>query len=135
MEKYETLNVYTDGGSRGNPGPGAIAIVICDESGEVVKEHCECIGRTTNNQAEYSAVIKALELSSRLCKELKLFSDSKLVVNQLSGDWKVRDEDLKPFFARVQELEMSFKKVSYIHIRREKNKRADELVNEALDSK
>lgn len=136
MPKYDTLTVYTDGGSRRNPGPGAIAVVIYDDKGNLIKEYSEFIGNTTNNRAEYTALIRALELAVSFCKgEIILFSDSKLVVNQLSWKWKVRNNELKPVFERAKEREKMFEKVSYTHVRRENNKRADELVNECLDKK
>jgi ribonuclease HI len=131
------LYAYTDGGSRGNPGPGAIGIVILDKEKNVLKEHGECIGKTTNNKAEYSAVAKALEMASKIgTGRVFVFSDSLLVVSQLSGDWKIHDETLRPLHDRVKGLEKSFEKVFYRHIARsssEFNVRADELVNKALD--
>ncbi|MFH1229189.1 MAG: ribonuclease HI family protein [Candidatus Aenigmatarchaeota archaeon] len=135
---HEVLYVYTDGGSRGNPGPGAIAVVILDENKKVIAEHKECIGKTTNNRAEYAAMVKAMEMTSRIgSKRLICLSDSKLMVSHLNGDWKVRDDNLRPFFDYIKGVEKTFKKVAYRHIRRCSDqfaKRADELVNEALDS-
>jgi ribonuclease HI len=137
MTKHDVLYVYTDGGSRGNPGPGAIAVVICDDSGNMIKEHCECIGETTNNRAEYTAIIKALAIASKISNgEIKFFSDSKLAINQLSGNWKVRDAEINPLFNKVKEEEKPFDKITYSHMHRENEKiqRADELVNNALDN-
>ena len=134
----DTLYVYTDGGSRGNPGPGSWAFVILDSEKNVIKEDYDKIGATTNNKAEYTAMVKALEMASKLgAKRLKCFSDSKLMVCQLKDEWKVRDDTLKPLFDRIKMLEKSFDSVEYNHIRRCSDRfatRADELVNEALDN-
>jgi ribonuclease HI len=139
MPEHNLLYVYTDGGSRGNPGPGAIGVVILDEKKNIIAEHKECIGKTTNNRAEYGAMVKAIEMASRIgAKRLICLSDSKLMVNHLNKEWKVRDEDLKPFFDYIKGMEKQFEKVAYRHIPRCSDqfaKRADELVNEALDEK
>jgi ribonuclease HI len=135
MIDFNKLCIHTDGASRGNPGPGAIAVVICDENGNIIKEHSEYIGHTTNNQAEYRALIKALEMTDGITKEIILFSDSDNTVKQLKGINKVRDEKLKPLFEKVKEKERLFEKVTYTHVRRGNNKRADKLVNECLDKK
>lgn len=124
--------IHTDGGARGNPGPAAIGVVI-EFNG---KEHLykECIGETTNNQAEYKAVILALEKSHELgAQELAVYLDSELVQQQLSGNYKVKNKDLAPLFVKVWNLSQKFKQVKYIHVRREENKLADRLVNQALD--
>jgi ribonuclease HI len=130
------LVAYADGGSRGNPGPGAIGVVIL-ESGKVIAEHKERIGRTTNNKAEYSAMKKALEIAVKLgAKELDCFSDSQLLVNQLKGSWKVRDKTLREIFDSIKSLERSFARITYTQVPRcsdQFSTRADELVNEALD--
>ena len=130
------LTIYTDGGSRGNPGPGAIGILILDDKSNIVKEHKEFIGHTTNNRAEYTAMIKALELAkTHSKKEIICFSDSRLIVKQLSGEWKVKEKELLALFQKVKQLEKNFESVSYNHVRRDNKyiKRADELVNEELD--
>ena len=130
------LTIYTDGGSRGNPGPGAIGILILDDKSNIVKEHKEFIGHTTNNRAEYTAMIKALELAkTHSKKEIICFSDSLLIVKQLSGEWKVKEKELLTLFQKVKQLEKNFESVSYNHVRRDNKyiKRADELVNEEMD--
>ena len=131
------ISIYTDGGSRGNPGPGAIGVVILDESKKLVAEHKESIGHTTNNKAEYSAMEKALMMAAKIgASDLSCFSDSQLVISQLKGDWKVRDKTLRPLFESIKTLEKAFDKVTYTHIPRCSDPfstRADELVNEALD--
>jgi len=127
--------VHTDGGSRGNPGPSGIGIVIND------KEYCEYIGEGTNNAAEYKAVIFALQKSKSLLTARKLsletpieiYLDSELVCNQLSGIYKIKEESLWPYFMTAWNLLRELKKVSFHYIPREENKQADKLVNKALD--
>ncbi len=129
------LLIYTDAGSRGNPGPAAIAILIFQE-GKLLKRHGEYIGPATNNQAEYTAVIKALELAhSQGAKEIKLYSDSELVCRQLKGEYKVKNALLKPLFEKTKALEKGLK-VTYASVSRENPvlKMADRLVNDLLDS-
>lgn len=128
------LIIYTDGGARGNPGPAAIGFVIYNESSKILKKAGMCIGETTNNQAEYKALIKALEEARSLKAEsIVCFLDSELVVRQLQGKYKVREEGLKPLATEVLRLVKNFSSVEFKHVPREKNKLADELVNEALD--
>ena len=126
--------IHTDGGARGNPGPAAIGAVLRNEKGEIVREISEYIGEATNNQAEYKAVIAALAEAKKLgAVELEFFLDSELVVYQLNREYKVRDKDLAPLFVKIYNGSMSFKKVFFRHVPREKNRAADRLVNEALD--
>jgi ribonuclease HI len=130
------LSIYTDAGARGNPGPAAIAVLVFRD-GRLVKQHGEYIGEVTNNQAEYRAIIKALELAHSMgAKELELFTDSELVARQLKGTYKVKDAKLKPLHEKVKALEKGFEKVSYSSVPRG-NLRiwlADKLVNKILDS-
>lgn len=134
MKEYNKLIVFTDGGSRGNPGPAAIGAVLKDEAGVIVAEISEYIGETTNNQAEYRAVVAAIEKAKALkAEELDFFLDSELVVKQLKREYKVRDKDLAPLFMKIYNAMMGFKKVTFKHVRREFNAEADKLVNEALD--
>jgi len=138
MQKYDKLYVYTDGGSRGNPGPSAIAIIIFDKDENLIKKHSECIGETTNNRAEYIALIKALELAREIGgKEIFCFSDSENTVKQVLGINKIRDKNLLRFFNILKEKEKVFKKVTYKHEMRtnKKIKMADKLVNEVLNKK
>ena len=132
--KYEKLKIFTDGGARGNPGPAGIGAVIFDEKGNVIAEISEYIGETTNNQAEYKALIagliKAKELGAR---ELEVFLDSELVVKQLNREYRVKDKDLASLFMQVYNISLGFKKIIFKHIFREKNELADKLVNQALD--
>ncbi|MFH2063464.1 MAG: ribonuclease HI family protein [bacterium] len=126
--------IHTDGGARGNPGPSGIGVLIEDQDGNTVLEHSRYLGEVTNNQAEYTAVIDALEHSKeRGAEELEFYLDSELVVRQLNGDYRVKDRDLAKLFLKVWNLKSSFRKVTFTHIRREQNKRADRLANEAMD--
>ena len=130
---YKNIQIFTDGGARGNPGPAGIGVVIWDGN-NVVGRHAKYIGRATNNQAEYSAVILALEEAKKLDAEnIDFFLDSELVVKQLKREYKVKDQNLANLFLKVWNLSINFKKITYTHVRREKNKEADKLVNEALD--
>src|SRR3989339_1299075 len=125
-DKENKLIIFTDGGSRGNPGPSAIGIVI----GE--KEYCEKIGKATNNVAEYQAVIFALKKTRQILggkksaeAEIEIRMDSELVQRQLSGKYRIKEEDLKILFVNVHNLLFDFKKVSFRHIPREENRHAD----------
>ena len=129
------LIIHTDGGSRNNPGPAGVGIVIkCGN--ETLAEISEFLGTATNNAAEYTAVIRALEWCAAhgLTKESLAFKlDSKLVVEQVQGNWKIKEPSLRPLVARVRELAVMFPSVSFAHIPREENTEADQLVNEAID--
>ena len=130
-----TFTLHTDGGARGNPGPGGIGIVLKNSDQEVVYEAAKYIGECTNNEAEYLALIEGLKASlGKDVKQLESFVDSELVVKQLNGEYKVKNERLKSLHAEASQFANSFEKITFTHVRREKNKRADELVNEALDS-
>ncbi len=127
---------YSDGGSRGNPGEAACGVLICDRDGNELLKRAKRLGRATNNQAEYEGVIYALELAGQLgTKKLEIRMDSELVVRQLEGQYKVRNEGLKPYYARACELVAEFQSVALSHIPRQQNKEADKLVNAALDGK
>ena len=128
--------VYVDGASRGNPGPAGIGIVVSDSEGKILREHYEFIGsHYTNNQAEYMALIKALDLCSSMFPKgiLHVFSDSELLVKQLTGLYKVRSPNLKKLFREVKRKEKMFSKVFYHHISRENNIKADRLASKAID--
>lgn len=131
------LIVFTDGASRGNPGPASYGFVIIDSSGKHLEKVGEKIGVATNNFAEYSAVLEALRLISQKHKNTSLavdfYMDSKLVVEQLSGRYKIKSLNLKPLIDQIRILENSLGKVSYHHIPRTQNKEADLLANMALD--
>lgn len=125
----------TDGGSRGNPGPAAIGGVI-KKGGEEVVTFSEYIGEKTNNQAEYAALIIGLKYAKKnKINQIVCRLDSQLIVKQLNGEYRVKHEMMKPLFDEVKKLEKEFDLIQYEHVRREKNRRADELVNNALDKK
>lgn len=126
--------IYSDGGSRGNPGPSASGFVILNEGGEVVSEGGAYLGVTTNNVAEYQAVYLGLERAQELGVRVVDFRmDSLLVVNQMNGLWKIKNSDLAIINNRIHELATKFEKVSFSHVRREYNKLADGMVNKILD--
>jgi ribonuclease HI len=132
----DVVIAYSDGGSRGNPGEAAAAVVLCDAGGEELLREAKRIGRATNNVAEYEAAILALELSAQLgARRVVLRVDSELVSRQVEGRYKVKHPDLKPYHARVRELAASFASFTIEHIPRSQNLEADKLVNAILDEK
>jgi ribonuclease HI len=125
-----------DGASRGNPGPGALGLVIYNDLGEIIAEGKETLGICTNNVAEYHALIKTLEMAKDLhLSSLLVRSDSQLLVRQMLGQYKIKDDKLKALYHKVQALLKSFDTVEFHHVSREENKLADKLANEALDGK
>lgn len=144
MENMNKIIIYTDGGSRGNPGPAAIAFVIAKANLELrIKnlEFSKSIGKATNNEAEYQAIIFAFKKIKHFIggnhaekTEIEINSDSELLVKQLNGKYKIKEEKLIPFFIEIWNLKQNFKKVEFIQIPREENKKADALVNRELDS-
>jgi ribonuclease HI len=132
MAKRITVNV--DGGARGNPGPSAVAAVASDDSGEVLAERSELIGEATNNVAEYRAMLLGIRLAKELeAEEVELVGDSELIVKQVQGKYKVKQEHLRPLRAQVVEALSGLGAWTIRNVPREENARADELVNEALD--
>ncbi len=138
--RMEKIVIYTDGGARGNPGPAGIGVSIKEEGGKVLKEFGEYIGPQTNNVAEYQALIRALEEAHKLFgkklleMQVEVRMDSELIVRQMSGIYKVKEPALKLLFAQAAQIKMeSAPNLIFTHVRREKNARADELVNEAID--
>lgn len=132
----KVLQIYTDGGSRGNPGPSASGYVIMTEDDQLIEEGGEYLGITTNNQAEYQAVKLALERAVKYQPhEIHFFIDALLVVNQMKGVFKVKNRDLWPIHQDIKDLSKKFKKVTYTHVRREFNTLADDKVNEVLNSR
>ena len=128
------LVVNVDGGARGNPGPAAIAAVVSDTAGEVLLESAETIGEATNNVAEYRALLHGIERAKELgASELELIGDSELVVRQVRGEYKVKQEHLRPLHTRVLRELMDLDDWSIRHVRRDDNAAADALVNQALD--
>ncbi len=133
MSDMRKLVVHFDGASRGNPGPAAIGVVISTPVGETILELGEAIGEATNNHAEYTALIRALEETKGLgALEVECFSDSELVVRQITGIYRVKSKALLPLAQRAQALRQGFEAFSISHIRRSLNKRADELASEAV---
>jgi ribonuclease HI len=125
----------TDGGARGNPGPAAYGYVLETEDGTVLAAHGEAIGVATNNVAEYRALVEGLRKAVELqVDELEVVSDSELLVHQMRGDYKVKNEALRELWSEANDLERKLGKVIYTAVRREHNELADQLVNEALDA-
>ena len=138
MSAPDELVVYTDGGARGNPGPAAIGAVVFDPSTEppaVVATVSECIGVTTNNVAEYRAVIEGLKAARSLGpRRVVLRADSQLVIRQLEGRYRVKQAHLRPLYEEARALLDGFPEIELTHVRREENVDADALVNAALDA-
>lgn len=131
----DRVTVHVDGGARGNPGPSAVAAVASDGSGQELAERSAYIGETTNNVAEYKAVLLGLELARELgAAKVDLVNDSELVSRQIEGRYKVKNAGLKPLYLEALESLRGFEAWTVTSVRRESNERADELVNEALDS-
>ncbi len=128
------LVLYTDGASRGNPGPAGAGALIIDEQGATLVERAVYLGEATNNQAEYQALLIGLEEAVRLApSRLTVRMDSELIVKQLNGQYRVRNRDLLPFYTRAQKLLERLAEFSIVHIPREQNGRADHLANQAID--
>jgi len=134
------LIIFTDGGSRGNPGPAACGVVIKNDKNKVILKTSKYLGETTNNQAEYEALILALQKAKGIFKAQKInnknlecYLDSELVVKQLNHEYKIKDEGMQKLFIVVWNLTLDFDDVKFIHIPREENKLADEMVNRELD--
>ena len=131
--KVQKAIINIDGASRGNPGPAAIGVVIRDEQKKVLAHISRAIGRTTNNQAEYKAIIAALETVSRLgITEVDMRSDSELVVRQINGRYRVKNAGLIPLYMKVKQLQSRMDSFTITHIPREENKEADSLASKAL---
>ena len=140
--KQDKIIIYTDGGSRGNPGPAGVGVVISTSQGKVLKEYSSDIGVRTNNEAEYEAIILALSKVKHLFGkekaknlEIEVRTDSQLVARQLKGEYKLNKEKLFPLFIKIWNLKIELGKISFVEIPREKNKEADRLANEAMDKK
>ena len=132
--KDSTCSLYTDGASRGNPGDAGAGIVLFDDKGREILTRSLYLGKCTNNAAEYQALITGLESANEAgCKKLDIFMDSELIVRQILGIYKVKNEQLKPLFAKVQKLLAGLETWQIRHVPREKNCRADELANRGID--
>jgi ribonuclease HI len=139
MDNQLQFTIHTDGGSRGNPGPAAIGVIISGP-GIGKKEYGQSIGVTTNNIAEYSAVVFALKKLKQLIGQekagqsiVKVYADSELLVKQLNGEYKVKEDSIQDLFIELWNLRLDFGQVLFYHVRREENKEADRMVNYALD--
>lgn len=136
------VTICTDGGSRGNPGPAGAGIVFKNEKGEVFKKYSEYLGdKLTNNEAEYLAVVIALKkfkklFGSKIAKvsKIKIQADSQLLVKQMKGEYKVKNERIQKLFIELWNLKTEFEEVEFKFVKREKNTEADSLVNQALDN-
>ena len=130
----ETLIVHADGAARGNPGPAGIGVQITRPDGAVVADIAEGLGETTNNVAEYTAAIRGLERASQLgAADVILRSDSQLLINQLTGRYRVKTPHLVPLHRRVRSLAAGFRTIRFEHVRRENNAEADRLATEGVD--
>jgi len=136
----EKIIIYTDGGSRGNPGPAGMGVVVANEKGKMVKEYSGFLGVKTNNEAEYEAVIFGLKKIKALLgkekiknTEIEFRLDSELVARQLEGFYKIENEKLAPLFLKIWNLKIDFGRIYFKHIPREQNMEADRLANEAMD--
>ena len=129
------LRIRTDGGARGNPGPAGIGVVVENaDTGEVLERHAKFLGRTTNNQAEYQAVILGLKRCHALgATEVEVVADSELLIKQANGEYRVKNPDLAQRFLEMRNLEVQIGRVRFRHVRREQNKEADRLSNQAMD--
>ena len=126
--------LWCDGGSRGNPGPGALAYVLQDPAGREVEARGELLGEVTNNVAEYRALLAGLAAAERHgVRRLEVRLDTELVVRQMSGEYRVKHEGLKPLHATARSLAVRFEEIHFVAIPREQNVRADQIVNETLD--
>src|SRR5665811_1184227 len=131
---YSMVEIYTDGGSRGNPGHAAIGFLIYGQEKKILEQYSEYIGIKTNNYTEYYAIVKALAAARKYNpQEVVIYTDSNLAYNQISGFWKIKDEEIKKMVSQINKEITNFKIFKILHIPREKNKEADRLVNIALN--
>ncbi|HPF40587.1 MAG TPA: ribonuclease HI family protein [Phycisphaerae bacterium] len=133
----KSMTLHTDGGARGNPGPAGAGVSLCDSAtGEAVFEAGFWLERMTNNQAEYTGLLKGLEAASKAgVDELAIYSDSELMVKQINGEYRVRNPNIKPLFEDAWQKLKGIPKWKIHHVRREENRRADQLANMAMDMK
>lgn len=135
VSDVKTAKLYTDGGSRGNPGPSATGFVVLDSRDKILNKGSKYLGIKTNNQAEYTALVDGLKKCQDIgIEDLEVYMDSLLIINQMKGSYKVKNADLIPLYQSAIQLSHNFKSISYTHVRRELNSIADSLVNECLDS-
>jgi len=128
------IKIFTDGGSRGNPGPAAVGVVFQDQHKQIIHEFSEYIGHTTNGQAEYQAIILGLKKAKSLkYRKADVFMDSQFIVEQLNGRYKIKEEGIIPLFIKAWNLRLDFDEIKIHYIPREKNQEADKLVNLVLN--
>ncbi len=136
MKKLTGCRLFTDGASRGNPGPAGAGVVLLDDKGRELCTRAEYLGRCTNNVAEYRALILGLQTAGEIgCRKPAIFLDSELIVRQITGRYKVKNATLKPLFAQAQNLLQGFDDYTVAHVPRARNSRADELANRGIDEK
>ncbi len=134
-QERSCIRIYVDGAARGNPGPAGAGVVIMDDNGIVIDEGSCYLGERTNNQAEYAALIVGLSKARSINPEsVTIFSDSQLLVKQMRGEFRVKNEKLRPLFEEAVSILDSLSKVEFVHIPRNENKRADKLANAGIDS-
>ena len=131
-----TILIFTDGAARGNPGPAGCGAVIADEDGTIIEKHYKFLGETTNNVAEYQALILGLTEVKKFKKvtEIRCYADSQLIVEQVNGNYKVKNQDLAKLHEQVRTLVLELPPVQFFYIPREKNKEADKLANTAINT-
>ena len=138
MVYINEVRLYTDGGCRGNPGPGAIGIILLDSQNNELQVHAEVIGNCTNNRAEYRALLKGLFFAAKYTRrKVSCFLDSELVVNHMNGTYRLKDDPLRELFFEVKRAEQAFDEVIYQHVPRINSyiKKADRLLNEAFEGR
>ncbi|MFQ3549685.1 MAG: ribonuclease HI family protein [Armatimonadota bacterium] len=129
----KSIKIFSDGASSGNPGDAGIGVVLLDEKDETIKEVCSYIGKATNNEAEYRALIRGLREAAKLnIPKIEVYTDSELMAKQINGEYRVKSEQLKPLFDLVIDYLRLFPSYKVEHVIREKNKRADELAKMAI---
>jgi ribonuclease HI len=134
QEELKSIKMFSDGGSRGNPGPSASGYVLMTLSGEIIKREGIYLGITTNNQAEYKSLKFGLEHAKKIgAREVAVNMDSQLAIRQMNGIYKIKNPGLVPIYKAIKSLEAGFDKVTYNHVPREQNKLADAEVNKCLD--
>jgi ribonuclease HI len=132
----ERVTIFSDGAARGNPGPAGAGAVLTGDDGRVLVEVCRYLGETTNNQAEYRALLLALEQALEIdASSVSIFADSELMVKQIKGEYRVKNEGIKPLFEQAVKLLRGFQDYTIAHVPRDQNKHADKLANLAIDGK
>ncbi|MBR9679803.1 MAG: ribonuclease HI family protein [Candidatus Altiarchaeota archaeon] len=128
------MDLHTDGAARGNPGPAGGGAVL-SEAGKTVSEKAKFFGKKTNNESEYLALVEGLKLAKAAkVKSLKVYMDSQLIVRQMKGEYRIKSKNLLPIWKQALALSVGFDKIEFFHIKRELNRRADQLANQAIDS-